>query len=157
ARSRACASHAARAWCSHRGAATLCSAARCGSCRSRSTRAPLSPARPRGRGGALLSDPPLGTGLGRRYRIDRLLGRGGMGRVYGAEHELLGRRVALKVLNWEIAEDHALRERFLREPRMAAEIEHPNIVSVLDVDEDDGRLYIVMELVQGSDLREILV
>ncbi len=86
----------------------------------------------------------------------RLLGRGSMGSVYEAQHLLIGKRRALKVLNWEFGEDVGMRDRFLREARMAADLTHPNIIHVSDVEDDDGRLYIVMDLVAGADLRQLL-
>ena len=86
------------------------------------------------------------------YRIEGLAGRGGMGVVYVAEHVHLGRRVALKVLAPELAADASFRERFIRESRLAARIEHPNAIPVYDAGEADGVLYIAMRLVEGTDL-----
>ena len=79
-----------------------------------------------------------------------------MGDVYEAEHLVLGRPVALKVLKPALAADDAVRERFLREPRLAAAIRHPNIVPILDAGEADGRPYIAMEYIEGTTLRELL-
>ncbi|HXJ63115.1 MAG TPA: protein kinase [Actinomycetota bacterium] len=90
------------------------------------------------------------------YRIEGLAGRGGMGVVYVAEHVHLGRRVALKVLAPELAADESFRERFIRESRLAAAIEHPNAIPVYDAGEADGVLYIAMRLVQGTDLRAVI-
>src|SRR5919201_5651010 len=90
------------------------------------------------------------------YRILRLIGRGGMGVVYMAEHSALGRKVALKVLPPEFAEDEGFRDRFHREARLAASLDHPNIVPVYDAGEHEGRLWIAMRFVQGTDLREML-
>lgn len=90
------------------------------------------------------------------YRIEELLGRGGMSRVYRAEQVALKRSVALKVLNPDLSNDAAYRERFLRESRLAASIEHPNIVPVYDAGEADGHLFIAMRLVYGTDLRTLL-
>src|SRR6187551_729785 len=90
------------------------------------------------------------------YRIERLIGRGGMGGVYQAEHTHLGKRVALKVLPPEYTKDTAFRERFEREARLAASLEHPNIVPVTDAGEFEGELWIAMRFVDGTDLREVL-
>jgi serine/threonine protein kinase len=90
------------------------------------------------------------------YRIERLIGRGGMGVVYQAEHTHLGKRVALKVLPPEYTKDTAFRERFEREARLAASLEHPNIVPVTDAGEFEGELWIAMRYVDGTDLREAL-
>src|SRR4051812_15079052 len=90
------------------------------------------------------------------YRIERLVGRGGMGVVYQAEHVHLGKRVALKVLPPEYMRDESFRERFEREARLAASLEHPNIVPVTDAGEFEGELWIAMRFVDGTDLREVL-
>jgi serine/threonine-protein kinase len=90
------------------------------------------------------------------YRIERLLGRGGMSSVYLAEHLRLQRKVALKLMAPELADDERFRERFLRESQLAASLDHPNVVPVYDADETDGVLYIAMRYVEGSDLRELL-
>ena len=79
-----------------------------------------------------------------------------MGNVYEAEHLVLGRPVALKVLKPTLAADEGVRERFLREPRLAAAIRHPNIVPILDAGEADGRPYIAMEYIKGTTLRAML-
>ncbi len=90
------------------------------------------------------------------YRIERLLGRGGMGAVYLARDERLGRRVALKVLAPDLADDERFRERFLREWRVAASLEHPHIVPIYDAGDADGRLYIAMRYVEGTDLKRLI-
>ncbi len=91
-----------------------------------------------------------------RYRVEALLGRGGMGAVYEAEDEALGRRVALKVLTQsagasEIAGD--ARARLLREARAVAALDHPNVVAVFDVGEHEGAPFFAMELVAGTSMR----
>jgi serine/threonine protein kinase len=90
------------------------------------------------------------------YRIEGVAGRGGMGVVYRATHMHLGRTVALKLLNPELAESEEFRERFIRESRAAAALEHPNIVPVYDAGEVEGRLYLAMKFVEGSDLAQLL-
>jgi predicted Ser/Thr protein kinase len=87
------------------------------------------------------------------YRLEKLLGRGGMSVVYLAEHVRLGRKVALKLLSAALSEDESFRERFERESRRAAEIDHPNIVPIYDAGDADGQFFIAMRYVQGSDLK----
>src|SRR3954451_4136423 len=86
-------------------------------------------------------------------RIEREVGRGGMGVVYCATQLALERRVALKLLAPELANDSGFRARFQQESRLAAQIDHPNVVDVYEAGEVDGRLYIEMRWVEGSDLR----
>src|SRR5690349_695679 len=90
------------------------------------------------------------------YRIERVLGRGGMSVVYLAEHPRLRSDVALKLLAPELAEDDVFRERLLRESRLAASISHPNVIPVYDTGEEDGVLFISMRFVDGPDLRRLL-
>ena len=90
------------------------------------------------------------------YLIERLLGQGGMGAVYLARDERMGRRVALKVLPPELADDERFRERFLREWRIAAALEHPHVVPIYDAGEADDQLYIAMRYVEGTDLKELI-
>jgi serine/threonine protein kinase len=90
------------------------------------------------------------------HRLERIIGRGGMSVVYLAEHLRLGRRVAFKVLAPQFAEDPGFRQRFMRESRTAAALDHPNIVTVYDAGEFDGLLYISMRYVEGSDLSRVL-
>jgi hypothetical protein len=100
-------------------------------------------------------DPRIGQELG-GYRIEALVARGGMGVVYRAVQPALGRRVALKVITPETAEDPEYRRRFEREWRMAAALEHPNILPVHEAGEWDGLLFIAMRYVEGTDLRSLL-
>jgi tRNA A-37 threonylcarbamoyl transferase component Bud32 len=90
------------------------------------------------------------------YTIESVLGRGGMGVVYVARQRSPERRVALKVIRDDLADDEQFRQRFLREARAAAAIEHPNILPVYDAGGTDGVLYIAMRLVDGTDLRSML-
>ncbi len=89
-----------------------------------------------------------------RYHVERLLGRGGMGAVYLARDLQLDRPVALKVLPTDVADDHALRNRFLHETRLAASFSHPNIVPVHAVEEQAGLLAFTMGFVEGESLAE---
>jgi Tol biopolymer transport system component len=90
------------------------------------------------------------------YLIGELLGSGGMGAVYLAQHLTLQTSVALKVLRPDLAQDPDFRERFLREARSAASLDHPNIVPVYDAGEGGGSLFIAMRYVEGTDLARIL-
>ena len=101
------------------------------------------------------ADPRIGTELA-GYRLEATLGRGGMGVVYLAEDRRLGRKVALKLLTPALAEDEGFRERFLRESRLAASLDHQNIVPIYDAGEAEGVLYIAMRYVEGSDLGALL-
>jgi hypothetical protein len=89
-------------------------------------------------------------------RIEGVLGRGGMGVIYRATELRLGRPVALKLIATEQAYDPDVRERFEREARMTASIEHPNVVPVYAAGEEDGHLYLVMRYVPGTDLHALL-
>ena len=102
-----------------------------------------------------MTDPRVGTELA-GHRVEAVIGRGGMSVVYLAEHIGLHRKVALKVLGPELAEDEAFRERFIHESRITAGLDHPNIVTVYDAGEADGVLFISMRYVEGTDLEHLL-
>ena len=97
----------------------------------------------------------IGTRLA-GYRIERLIGQGGMGMVFLAEHVHLGRKVALKILPPSLAADESFRKRFVRESQLAAGIEHPNVIPVYDAGEAEGELFIAMKYVEGTDLRALI-
>ena len=90
------------------------------------------------------------------YRLQSLLSRGGMAVVYLAQDIRLDRTVALKILAVELGEDDSFRERFLRESRVAASIDHPNVVPIYDAGESDGLLFIAMRQVEDPDLRGLI-
>jgi beta-lactam-binding protein with PASTA domain/tRNA A-37 threonylcarbamoyl transferase component Bud32 len=100
-----------------------------------------------------LSDPKK---FGDRYAIVERIGTGGMAEVYRARDELLGREVAVKVLSERFSSDRSFVERFRREAQSAANINHPNIVSLYDYGADNGTYYIVMEFIDGKPLSDII-
>jgi YVTN family beta-propeller protein len=102
-----------------------------------------------------LTDARIGTEL-LGYRIEAVLGRGGMSAVYLAHDSRLKRNVALKVLNSELAVDADFRDRFLRESELAASLDHPNVIPIFEAGEADGHLFIAMRYVAGSDLKKLL-
>jgi serine/threonine protein kinase/tetratricopeptide (TPR) repeat protein len=90
------------------------------------------------------------------YQLDSRLGAGGMGKVYLAHDQRLGRKVALKLLDPGLTGDNAQRKRFLREARLAASLDHPNICTIHEVGEAAGRLFIAMQYVEGETLRRTI-
>jgi eukaryotic-like serine/threonine-protein kinase len=101
-----------------------------------------------------VSNTLLGTSLNGRYRLEARIGSGGMSTVYRALDVTLERRVAVKLMNREVATDSDQLERFRREARAVAQLSHPHIVGVIDAGEDDGRPYIVLEYVEGETLKD---
>ncbi len=100
-------------------------------------------------------DARIGTLLAERYRIDALLGAGGMGRVYAAEHVLMHKRLAVKVLHRELTSVPEVVARFEREAMAAANIDHPNVAAATDFGHlPDGCVFMVMEYVEGRNLRD---
>src|SRR3989441_1590680 len=99
-------------------------------------------------GGDLIAD---------RYELEELVGSGGMSGVFKARDRLLERNVALKILHAHYAEDGDTIERFRREARAVAQLSHPNIVTVIDRGEEDGRQFIVFEFIDGENLKELVV
>src|ERR1700741_2568573 len=104
-----------------------------------------------------VSDTLIGSVFDGRYRIQRKLGAGGMADVYLAEDQELGRRVAIKILNGRHANDDQFIERFRREPKNAAALNHPNIVSIYDRGEAEETYYIAMEFLDGRTLKELVL
>jgi Protein kinase domain len=104
---------------------------------------------------SMATDARIGSELA-GYRIETAIGRGGMGVVYRAEQLRLGRKVALKLLAPELAENAGFRARFEHESRLAAALDHPNIVPLYEAGEADGLLFISMRYVEGTDLRALL-
>src|ERR1700724_4092360 len=113
--------------------------------------------------------PVLGETIGGRYRLEVVIGRGGMSTVYRAFDTVLERPVAIKVMHTEIAADSAQLERFRREARLVAQLSHPNVVTVIDAGEQpangDGASagsvgpacpYIVLEYVEGETLKDLI-
>ncbi|MBW2277089.1 MAG: protein kinase, partial [Deltaproteobacteria bacterium] len=98
----------------------------------------------------------VGKILGGKYRLTELIGKGGMGAVFAAEHTVLSKRVAVKLLHPEYAGDSEIVARFVREAQAASAIGHPNIIEVHDVGEDDGATFIVMELLEGTSLSALI-
>jgi eukaryotic-like serine/threonine-protein kinase len=99
----------------------------------------------------------VGQSIAGRYEIEEVVGSGGMATVYRAHDRLLERRVALKILHEHFLRDGDAVERFQREARSAAQLAHPNIVTVIDRGEEDGRQYIVFEYIDGENLKEFVV
>ncbi|MGH9293420.1 MAG: serine/threonine-protein kinase, partial [Acidimicrobiales bacterium] len=106
--------------------------------------------------GGPLAQLAIGQLLAGRYRVEALIGQGGMAEVYRGRDERLARPVALKVLLSSFAGDSELRSRFEEEAKAAAMVSHPNIVAVYDAGEDEGRAFIVMELVPGETLAALV-
>src|SRR5882762_7578359 len=98
----------------------------------------------------------IGQVISSKYKLLRLLGDGGMGSVYEAEHLRLGTRVALKILHADLARKAGLIDRFLQEARVSAQIRSPHVVQVTDVESTpEGIAYLVMELLQGEPLSTV--
>jgi YVTN family beta-propeller protein len=113
------------------------------------------PTRAAGRAGARASDlAPGATFAG--HRIEAVAGTGGMGVVYRARNVVLDRERAIKVIAGELSQDRGFRERFRRESRLAASIEHPNLVPVYHAGDEQGRLYLTMRFVDGTNLGELI-
>lgn len=99
----------------------------------------------------------IGRVVGGKYRIESVLGQGGLGVVYRATHLTLGGAAAVKFLHPDVANDAQMRTRFEREARLLAKLQHPGIVVAQDFGEEDGTLYLVMELVHGTPLADLVL
>jgi serine/threonine-protein kinase len=99
----------------------------------------------------------VGETIAGRYEVEELVGHGGMSSVYKARDALLERHVALKILHEQYSTDEDFVERFKREARSVAQLQHPNIVTVIDRGEEEGRQYIVFEYIEGENLKEHVV
>src|SRR5215475_1991716 len=99
----------------------------------------------------------VGELLAGRYELEELSGSGGMSRVYRARDRQLGRKVAIKILHERYADDEDYVERFRREARTVARLSHPNIVTVIDRGESDGKQFIVFEYVDGETLDRLVM
>src|SRR5712671_2758553 len=100
-------------------------------------------------------EPPVGSVLA-GYRLISLVGEGATGTVYLAERVGSPERVAVKLLAPELARDERFRQRLLRESEIAASLDHPHVVPILDFGEADGVLYLAMRYIPGGDLRELI-
>src|SRR3954462_2973057 len=98
----------------------------------------------------------VGDVVADRYELEELVGTGGMSSVFRAHDKLLERKVALKVLHQQYTDDDEYVERFRREARSVARLSHPNIVTVIDRGEEDGRQFIVFEYVAGDNLKAVV-
>ena len=97
-----------------------------------------------------------GQKISDRYQIIKSIGEGGMANVYLAYDTILDRNVAIKLLRGDLASDEKFVHRFQREALSASSLNHPNIVEVYDVGEDNGEYYIVMEYIEGKHLKDLI-
>ena len=97
-----------------------------------------------------------GQKINDRYEIVKSIGEGGMANVYLAIDLILDRKVAVKVLRGDLANDEKFIRRFQREAKSVSDLSHPNIVEVYDVGEEDGQYYIVMEYIEGKTLKQLI-
>lgn len=101
-------------------------------------------------------DPLVGRLIGNRYRIEAVIGRGGMGVVYRVEHVRIGKSMAMKVLHGELARDRDVMRRFRREAETISKLDHPNTVQIFDFGTAEGLSFLVMELLDGRDLGTVI-
>ena len=98
----------------------------------------------------------IGRVVAGKYRVDRVIASGGMGTVYAATHQTTQRVVAIKILHEEYAASDNVVRRFEREARAAGQLDHPNVVDVIDIGQDAGVVYLIMELIEGQTLHQLL-
>ena len=91
-----------------------------------------------------------------KYRVVGTIGKGAMGDVYKAQDPILNRFVAIKTISAALGTDNDLRQRFQREAQAAAQLNHPNIITVFDFGQEDGEFYMAMELLEGKDLKDLI-
>ncbi len=103
-----------------------------------------------------MSTPDLIGQVMGNYRIESLLGSGGMGRVFRGVHVLLNRPAAIKVMHDHLASDFGFQARFVQEAKAAAALTHPNIIQIYDFGESNGRFFLVMELITEGSLRSLM-
>ncbi|UJR79450.1 serine/threonine-protein kinase [Sandaracinus amylolyticus] len=103
-----------------------------------------------------IADPLVGRTIADRYRIEQMIGRGGMGVVYRVEHVRIGKLMAMKLLHGELSREKDVMRRFRREAEAASKLDHPSTVQVFDFGHADGLTYLVMELLGGKDLGAIV-
>jgi serine/threonine-protein kinase len=103
-----------------------------------------------------VADPLIGRVIADRYKIETLLGRGGMGVVYKIEHVHIGKLMAMKLLHGELSRDKETLRRFKREAEAASRLDHPNTVQIFDFGRDQGLTYLIMEYLDGHDLGWII-
>ena len=104
---------------------------------------------------SLTPEERIGTLLAEKYRLERILGRGGMGVVFAGTHEWTERAVAVKLLHAHFSVDPTVAKRFLQEARTAGKIKHPNVVDVFDMGKDEGGdVYLVLEMLEHGQLSE---
>ncbi len=101
-------------------------------------------------------DPMPGRVIAGNFRIEKLIGAGAMGNVYKALQLSLNKPVAVKILHHHLLKDDRLVTRFKREAKSASRLNHPNSIQIIDSGEDDGTLYIAMELLTGRDLAHVI-
>src|SRR5262245_16543510 len=92
-----------------------------------------------------------------KYRVVRLIGSGGMGRVYEAVDPIIGRRVAIKTLSLNIISDAEAHGRFFREAQAAGRLSHPHLITIYDTGEFEGHPFLVMEYLEGEDLSKVIL
>ena len=102
------------------------------------------------------ADPLLGRIIAERYRIEELLGRGGMGVVYRVEHVRINKLMAMKLLHGALARDREVVKRFKREAEAVSRLDHPNTVQVFDFGQSEGMMFLVMEYLPGRDLGQVI-